>query len=214
MYAGFKTCSEQRPDHKLALYKDYRILKLNLHYYFTWSVKYYELWTHSSTALKCMCERNLWSILGHLQQYSWSRLTHISAPSASGLGRHAVMVLWYPIKRVAFLLLCRLLWYSVVDRTGCVGHAAMVLWHSKNPSWVVQRCWDPAQLMIRCLLLVSPHYTPAKHLAAVICPNFLLCLVVPAHNLSHIGVYNCSWHLHVAQCSVFSTSCFSYVWTL
>jgi hypothetical protein len=34
MYAGFKTCSEERPGHNLSLYKDFRIMKLNLHDYF------------------------------------------------------------------------------------------------------------------------------------------------------------------------------------
>jgi len=53
---------------------------------------------------------------------------------------------------------------------------------------VFQRCRDPTQLMMRGLLLVIPRYTPANNLAAVICPSFLLCLVVPAHNLSHICV--------------------------
>jgi len=35
MYVGFKICSEQRPGHNLSLYKDFRILILNFHDYFT-----------------------------------------------------------------------------------------------------------------------------------------------------------------------------------
>jgi hypothetical protein len=44
---------------------------------------------------------------------------------------------------------------------------------------IVQCCQDSAELMMILPMMVSPCCAPAKQLAAVNCPNFLLCFVVP-----------------------------------
>jgi len=121
----------------------------------------------------------------------------MSAPSAPGFSSNAVMVLWYPMKSVAFLLLCRLVQVQCCCQRlvcwSCCGCPPAL----HTSVWFVQCGHNSGQIMMLVPTMLSPHYTPTEQTAAVICPKFLLCFVVPVCNHSHHSVQKCR---HLISC--------------
>jgi hypothetical protein len=119
----------------------------------------------------------------------WSRHTHILqiSPSATGMVRYAVLVLWYPIKLVAILLFGEVPWCPALqwvadgDSRIVVGITLTMLLSWRHGCWLSHKVMVTTSIVEfhedRPILIRLSWSTPANQQAAVNCStfHFLFC---------------------------------------